>query len=54
MRTDLNRKVNWLPSQTTLNAARMASEKLLRYIIYMHFDLCQLILMVEGVIFELQ
>ncbi|XP_039135410.1 LOW QUALITY PROTEIN: sialyltransferase-like protein 2 [Dioscorea cayenensis subsp. rotundata] len=30
MRTDLNRKVNWLPSQTTLNAARMASEKLLR------------------------
>ncbi|XP_020092735.1 sialyltransferase-like protein 4 isoform X2 [Ananas comosus] len=30
MRADPNRKVDWLPSQSILNAARVASEKLLR------------------------
>ncbi|KAF6138015.1 hypothetical protein GIB67_041888 [Kingdonia uniflora] len=30
MRADYNRKVKWLPSRSTLNAARIAAEKLLR------------------------
>nr|CAD1840795.1 unnamed protein product [Ananas comosus var. bracteatus] len=48
MRADPNRKVDWLPSQSILNAARVASEKLLRIFLSFNLHIFLLFLVLGG------